>query len=413
MGKRAYSKVPQIRFKNFDNEWTQKKLGECVLIQRGGSPRPIENYITHDPNGINWIKIGDVRKGSRYITKTDEKIKPEGVPKTREVYKGDLILSNSMSFGRPYLLAIDGCIHDGWLLIRNDKKLFDLDFLLQLLSSEAMAEQYRSLAAGGVVNNLNSALVQSTNIAFPDKNEQSKIGDFFRKLDQLIELHQGKHDKLLTLKKAMHQKMFPQPGSYTPVIRFKGFTGKWEKRLVSSICSETYGGGTPSTSKLPFWVGTIPWIQSSDITDGDIYKVAPRKCISDLALRNSPTKLVPKNSIAIVTRVGVGKLALIEFSYTTSQDFLSLSKLVIDPSFAAAALSILLQSKLHESQGTSIKGITKEDLLSYSFNAPKDIEEQQKIGTYFRTLDELISKHNTQIQKLKQIKSACLEKMFV
>ena len=127
--------VPNIRFNGFETKWKQQKLGECVLIQRGGSPRPIENYITHDPNGINWIKIGDVKKGSRYITKTDEKIKPEGISKSREVYKGDLILSNSMSFGRPYLLAIDGCIHDGWLLIRNDRKLFDLDFLLQLLSS--------------------------------------------------------------------------------------------------------------------------------------------------------------------------------------------------------------------------------------------------------------------------------------
>ena len=93
MTEQTASKVPQIRFKGFEGEWEKKKLGECVLIQRGGSPRPIENFITQDANGINWVKIGDVKIGSRYITKTEEKIRPEGVSKSREVFKGDLILS--------------------------------------------------------------------------------------------------------------------------------------------------------------------------------------------------------------------------------------------------------------------------------------------------------------------------------
>ena len=200
--------TPEIRFKGFEGDWVEKKLGECALIQRGGSPRPIEDFITQEANGINWVKIGDVKLGSRYITKTEGKIKPEGVSKSREVFKGDLILSNSMSFGRPYLMAIDGCIHDGWLLIRNDKNLFDLDYLLQLLSSETMTEQYRSLAAGGVVNNLNSALVQSTNISFPDKPEQQKIGIYFRQLDALISQHATQLQKLKQLESACLEKMF-------------------------------------------------------------------------------------------------------------------------------------------------------------------------------------------------------------
>lgn len=205
---RSGATTPEIRFKGFSGDWVEKKLGECVLIQRGGSPRPIENFITQDPSGINWVKIGDVKIGSRYITKTKEKIKPEGMTKSREVFKGDLILSNSMSFGRPYLMAIDGCIHDGWLLIRNDKNLFDLDYLLQILSSETMTEQYRSLAAGGVVNNLNSALVQSTVIAFPDKPEQQKIGAYFRTLDELISKHAIQLQKLQQIKSACLEKMF-------------------------------------------------------------------------------------------------------------------------------------------------------------------------------------------------------------
>jgi len=170
--------------------WEQRKFGDCVLIQRGGSPRPIEDYITNDENGVNWIKIGDVAAGSRYITSTKEKIKPEGVKKSRCVEVGDLILSNSMSFGRPYIMQINGCIHDGWLLIRDEKKMFNLEYLLQLLSSDYMFNQYKALAAGGVVNNLNSELVQSTIAMIPSLPEQVVIGKFFSKLDNLITLHQ-------------------------------------------------------------------------------------------------------------------------------------------------------------------------------------------------------------------------------
>lgn len=167
-----------------------------MTIQRGGSPRPIENFITSDDKiGINWVKIGDVKPGERYIYKTNEKIIPEGVKHSREVFKGDLILSNSMSFGRPYIMGTNGCIHDGWLLIRDDKNLFDKEYLLQVLSSNYMLNQYKKLASGGVVNNLNSELVQNTIILLPKKEEQIKLGNVFQQIDNLITLHQLKEMK--------------------------------------------------------------------------------------------------------------------------------------------------------------------------------------------------------------------------
>ena len=104
---------PKIRFKGFTKDWEQRKFSELVTIDRGGSPRPIDKFITNDENGLNWVKIGDAPEQGNYITQTAEKIRPEGLSKTREVHPGDLILSNSMSFGRPYIMAIDGCIHDG------------------------------------------------------------------------------------------------------------------------------------------------------------------------------------------------------------------------------------------------------------------------------------------------------------
>lgn len=153
------SNVPEIRFKGFSDAWEQRKFADVVQIERGGSPRPIDDYITDSQNGLNWVKIGDAPAQGHYITKTAEKIRPEGLSKTREVHPGDLILSNSMSFGKPYIMGIDGCIHDGWLLIRDTNSTFDLTFLCHLLGTPQMLDQYRSLAAGSTVNNLNKELV--------------------------------------------------------------------------------------------------------------------------------------------------------------------------------------------------------------------------------------------------------------
>ena len=187
------AKVPEIRFDGFTYDWEQRKFSELVTIERGGSPRPIDKFITNDENGLNWVKIGDAPEQGNYITQTAEKIRPEGLSKTREVHPGDLILSNSMSFGRPYIMAIDGCIHDGWLAIRDTKKNFDLKFLCTLLGTDGMLNQYKAMAAGSTVNNLNKELVGGTTVAFPMVEEQIKIGDYFTTLDHLITLHQRQH----------------------------------------------------------------------------------------------------------------------------------------------------------------------------------------------------------------------------
>ena len=202
------SSYPEIRFKGFTDPWEQRKFSELVQIERGGSPRPIDDFITDAPNGLNWIKIGDAPTQGNYITKTAEKIRPEGLSKTREVHPGDLILSNSMSFGKPYIMGIDGCIHDGWLLIRNTYGVFDLTFLCHLLGTPQMLSQYRSLAAGSTVNNLNKELVGNTVVTIPSITEQRVLGDYLEQLDNLITLHQRELEKLQNIKKSMLEKMF-------------------------------------------------------------------------------------------------------------------------------------------------------------------------------------------------------------
>ena len=155
--------------------WEYKKLGEVCSIERGGSPRPISDYITDAENGINWIKIGDAVEGSKYIMATAEKIKPEGMKKSRFVHKGDFILSNSMSFGKPYILGVDGCIHDGWLVISQSSEVFFHDYLYWILSSAYAYFQFCGQVSGAVVKNLNSDKVANSVFPLPPLAEQKRI----------------------------------------------------------------------------------------------------------------------------------------------------------------------------------------------------------------------------------------------
>lgn len=155
-------------------------------IERGGLPRPIKAFLTDAEDGINWIKIGDVAKDGKYIVQTKEKIKPEGERKSRKVYPGDFLLTNSMSFGRPYISQIEGCIHDGWLLLRNTKEVFDLDYLYWLLSSKYAFDQFSQKASGATVDNLNKDKVASAVIPLPPIAEQKRIAARIEELLQLI-----------------------------------------------------------------------------------------------------------------------------------------------------------------------------------------------------------------------------------
>lgn len=171
------------------NSWCWSRLGDINNIARGGSPRPIKDYLTNDKNGINWIKIGDTTRKGKYIDSVKEKIRPEGMKKSRFVHKGDFLLTNSMSFGRPYILNVDGCIHDGWLVISPIGEVYTSDFLYHLLSSSFAFEQFTNVASGGVVTNLNSDKVADTIFPVPPLAEQqrivAKIEKLFEQLDYI------------------------------------------------------------------------------------------------------------------------------------------------------------------------------------------------------------------------------------
>lgn len=201
------TKFKQTEIGEIPEDWEVKTFGNFVTIVRGGSPRPIQDYLTNNAGGINWIKIGDVNPEDKYIMKTEEKILPSGKARSREVHKGDFILSNSMSFGRPYILKIDGCIHDGWLAIQNYTTTFDSDYLYYLLGSEKVFEQYISMAAGSSVQNLNKQKVSKLIVQIPSKSEQTAIANVLSSMDKEIEALEAKLGKYRNLKTGMMQQL--------------------------------------------------------------------------------------------------------------------------------------------------------------------------------------------------------------
>ena len=344
--------------------------------------------------GASVSNYGVVQTGDVVYTKSPLNSNPYGIIKTNK--------------GKP------GIVSTLYAVYHPKENAFS-DFIQVYFEQHARMNNYmHPLVNKGAKNDMKVSAENALKgpVCFPSRIEQESISAFFSVLDNLITLHQRKFEKLTNVKKSMLEKMFPQNGCSYPEIRFKGFTDAWEQRKVSELAEKTYGGGTPSTLNEAYWDGDIPWIQSSDVVDGRLFGVVPRKRITQYGLNNSATQLVPKNSIAIITRVGVGKLAFMPYSYATSQDFLSLSKLNAEPLFTVYACYKKLQSELNAVQGTSIKGITKDELLAKTVMVPQ-YAEQQQIGAFFSQLDNLITLHQRELEKLQNIKKSMLEKMFV
>ena len=402
---------PEIRFRGYTDDWEQRKLSELVQIERGGSPRPIDDFITDAPNGLNWVKIGDAPTQGNYITKTAEKIRPDGLSKTREVHPGDLILSNSMSFGKPYIMGIDGCIHDGWLLIRNTYGVFDLTFLCHLLGTPQMLSQYRSLAAGSTVNNLNKELVGNTVVTIPSITEQRVLGDYLEQLDNLITLHQRKCDTLKNLKASMLTKMFPKEGESMPELRFKGFTDPWEQRKLGDVLERRIEQRQQSEEypRLAFasGQGVIPLSERKtnnreQLTKDEYTKKYLVTELNDIVYNPANVKYgaIDRN------KCGRGLISPIYVTFTTNEIPGFIERIVTSHDFQQRAL------RFEEGTVTKRQSVNPEDLVTLDILVAPKREEQQKIATYFDSLDHLITLHQRKYEKLLDVKKAFLEKMI-
>lgn len=227
-------------------------LEEIFDIARGGSPRPIDKYLTDDADGENWVLIGDATSSGKYITSTKKRIKKDGISRSRKVKPGDFLLTNSMSFGRPYIMATHGCIHDGWLVLSPRAKNISADYFYHLLGSPRVYAEFERLAAGATVKNLNIDLVRKVRIPFPPLDEQRRIAAILDQADVLREKNCSGIDLLASLKTSLFGEMFGDPAQ-NPM--------QWPIRTIGEIAASTqYGTSKPSDG------GRYPILRMNNIT---------------------------------------------------------------------------------------------------------------------------------------------------
>lgn len=397
-------KAPVLRFKDTNGKdypaWEQRKFQEIT-----------QRVSTSSISSIDFpsVEYEDIEAGSGTLNK-DVKLKEKNK-------KGTVFNKNDILFGklRPYLMNwlladFKGvAVGDFWVLRSQN---CDPKFVYSLIHSKSFQE-VANRSSGSKMPRADWNLVSNTLFFVPSQNnEQRKIGELFSSLDKVITLHQRKLEALKKLKRTLLQKMFPKKGHLKPELRFFGFTNDWEQRKLEELASKFTGGGTPNTSNPNYWNGEIPWIQSSDLKEDDVLSLTVKKHISQEGLENSAAKIVPKNSLVIVTRVGVGKLVVNNQEIATSQDFLSLSGIKGDSRFLAYSLYSLLKKNSRRVQGTSIKGITKVDFLKETILIPS-LEEQEKISSCMVEIDKLITLHQRKLEIYKKLKKGLLQKMFI
>lgn len=381
---------PRIRFKGFTEDWEQCKFGELFEYERPDA------YIVKSDNYNDVFNMPVLTANKAFIL---------GYTNEENSYNKPSIIFDDFTLDKKYV-DFPYMLKSSAIKILTSKNQHNLRFLFERLNSTRFevlghARHYISI-------------VQNTSTLCPSIEEEFCISNLLTRFDEIITLHQCKLEKLKLTKKALLQKLFPKNGKHIPEIRFKGFTDAWEQRKLDDIAKIKTGGGTPKTANPEYWSGNIPWIQSSDLVEGDIAHVNINKFINNNALKNSAAKLISRDSIALVTRVGVGKVAVINQDFTTSQDFLSLSDFDrSDIKFLAYQLYRLMQENAKVLQGTSIKGITKTELIEQSISIPSSGQEQHLISNVLSKIDSIITLHQRKLERLQEVKKGLLQKMFV
>lgn len=407
--------VPKIRFKGFTDDWEQRKLGE--IVER--VTRKNQSLQSQLPLTIS-AQFGLIDQNEFF----DKRIASKDVSGYYLIKNGEFAYNKSTSVDAPWgaIKRLDryemGVLSTLYIVFRiRDSIKTNSDYIVTYYDTNIWHKEVKAIAAEGARNhgllNITPSDFFETVIALPkDFEEQQKIGEYFSNLDNLITLHQRKLFEAKNNPKNGSKNFFRKIYQKLYKFDFNFKTYDWEQRKLGEVADKTYGGGTPKTSIEEYWQGNIPWIQSQDLSENKVFGVEPRKYINQKAIENSATKIIPKNSIAIITRVGVGKLALMPISYCTSQDFLSLSSLKINELYATYVIYKMLQIEKEKVQGTSIKGITSAELLSKKIDVPIKYAEQQKVGEYFSNLDCLITLHQRKCEQLKELKKFMLQNMF-
>lgn len=386
---------PQIRFAKFKDTWEQRKLGTlCSLITKGTTPKDKSG------NGeVNFVKVENIDTDNGEVTSMSKISveEHEGYLKRSRLEENDILFSIAGTLGRvsvvkPSILPAN--TNQALAIIRTNEGY--IPYLTTVLKGPAVEDFIRRNPTIGAQPNLSLEQVNNLDISYPEYDEQVKIGDYFALLDNLITLHQRKYDKLTKVKKSMLEKMFPKNGTNVPEIRFKGFTDAWEQRKVKDLCSISTG--------------------KSNTQDKDEDGEYPFYVRSPIIERSTKYLYDEEAVITVGDGVGTGKVFhYVNGKYDLHQrcyrmyDFTS----ELNAHYFYHAFSKLFHNRVMAMTAkTSVDSVRLEMIADMEIPLP-NIDEQREIGAYLDNLDHLITLHQRKLEKLKILKKACLEKMFV
>jgi type I restriction enzyme S subunit len=417
-------KVPEIRFKGFDGEWVENIFNDVFSLLPNNTLSRAE--LNYDCGIAKNIHYGDVL--IKFNTLVD--LKNDRVPyitnnafvnkfKLSELQNGDIVIADTAedeTVGKCVEIVnlSNEIVFSGLHTIPSRPIIpFASGYLGYFMNSDALHSQLLRLMQGTKVSSISKTALKNTLIYYPgDCVEQSQISKYFQKLDSLITQHQRKYEKLVTVKKAMLEKMFPKDGAAVPEIRFKGFAGKWEKGRLGDVCG-IGSGTTPLRSNLKFYEGgTIPWVKTGDLTNSFVHNTDEK--ITPLA----DARINPPDSVLVAMYGGfnqIGRTGYLKISAATNQaiSVLTFNAEQILPIYGLVWLNARINVwKKIASSSRKDPNITSTDVSNFQILFPKTAE-QKKIAEYFTHLDALISLQQQELEKLKNIKKACLEKMFV
>ena len=391
--------------------WIKKRIDEVCSIARGGSPRPIKDYITNDPNGLNWIKIGDTDMGGKYIYSTKEKIKPEGLKKSRWVEEDEFLLSNSMSFGRPYILKTNGCIHDGWLVLRDYQKYLNIDFFYYVLSSEYVQRQFRTKAQGSTVSNLNTDRVASVTIPVPPLSEQQSIVDYLDSAFAKIDAMKANAEKALNEVKTLFQ---------TSLKEMLEPKEGWEEKTLKETCSVITDG--THHSPINTTTGKYKYVTAKNIRPWglDLRNIT---FVSEEVHKEIISRCCPQKGDVLYIKDGATTGIVIvnpleeEFSLLSSVALIRPHKHIMLSDYLCYALnspSIYEQTR-SQMDGAAITRVTLVKIKGFSIPIPS-LSEQQSIVTTLDSLKSKVDRLQENYDKISQecdaLKQAILRKVF-
>ncbi len=393
--------------------WEFKKMGEVLSIERGGSPRPIDKYLTNSPDGINWIKISDATASDKYIYKTKEKITKAGLHKTRLVNEGDFILSNSMSFGRPYIMKTTGCIHDGWLVLKqNGKKIFETEFLYYLLSSPFVFQQFNSKAAGSTVRNLNISLVSSVDVPIPPLPEQRRIVYILDEAFTAIAKAKANAEQNFKNAKELFE-------SYLQGV-FEN--GNWEEKSLEEICLLISKGSSPKWQGIKYVDEPGVLFVTSENVGENTLLLEQRKYVEE-KFNISDKKSILKNGDVLTNIVGasIGRTAIFNLDDVANINqavcLIRCNQELLFNEFLMYLLnSPFTKQHLHDNEVNNARAnLSLGFFRSLSIPLPELSEQKkivEKIKAFHLETQKLEGIYQNKINDLEELKKSILQKAF-